>query len=234
MTSLTTLWLRNNKLETLPETINGLSRVTQFFGNHNKLKTLPAEFGGMTSLIELRLHMNQLDYLPASLSQLQAVTIITMFDNKFTVFPAPVCLMKSVVHAMFARNEIKYVPFEVGAMVSLKSLDLEVSRALIIYAECTPLSQAGALPTRAPASKWNSLDPSTQLRSQSQSQARHFRALPKLLHSKHESLTTVGMCRLCSQGNYGLEELPMFLGDISQLKILSIECQAIQVGPLTL
>jgi Leucine-rich repeat (LRR) protein len=233
MTSLTTLWLRNNKLETLPETINGLSRVTQFFGNHNKLKTLPAEFGGMTSLIELRLHMNQLDYLPASLSQLQAVTIITMFDNKFTVFPAPVCLMKSVVHAMFARNEIKYVPFEVGAMVSLKSLDLEVSRALIVYAECMPLSQAGAVRMRAPASNWKYLYP-PPIQFQSQSQSRHLYTLPTLLYSQHESLTTVCISQLCPQGNYGLEELPMFLGDISQLKILSIECQAIQVGPLTL
>ena len=67
---LNELWLHNNRLESLPESIGCLTHLHKLLLDSNNLTTLPSSLGMLTSLARLSLTNNMLRALPAELGLL--------------------------------------------------------------------------------------------------------------------------------------------------------------------
>ena len=89
LTALTTLYLQNNQLSSLPAGIGRLTALTTLNLSHNELSSLPAGiFDNLTALTDLRLLANQLSSLPTGIGRLTALTYLQLGGNNFTTLPA--------------------------------------------------------------------------------------------------------------------------------------------------
>ncbi|GFX88026.1 CCR4-NOT transcription complex subunit 6-like [Trichonephila clavipes] len=70
MTSLTSLYLNNNALTSIPSEISLLVNLAHLNVSFNQLRNIPPEMGDMTSLRELLLNNNNISTLPTQLGKL--------------------------------------------------------------------------------------------------------------------------------------------------------------------
>ena len=78
------MYLRGNKLTSLPAEIGQLTALEWLNLRYNQLTSLPAEIGQLTSLTELWLSLNQLTSLPAAIRELRAAGCDVWLDDGVT------------------------------------------------------------------------------------------------------------------------------------------------------
>ena len=88
LTSLVSLDLWYNQLESLPDVIGQLTALKELYLEGNKLTTLPTEIGQLTSLEWLHLDGNQLTSVPAEIGQLTSLRKLYLDGNQLTSLPA--------------------------------------------------------------------------------------------------------------------------------------------------
>jgi Leucine-rich repeat (LRR) protein len=88
---LETLNLYSNQLETLPDSIGGLTKLETLNLDSNKLQTLPESIGELTSLNFLSIRNNRLQTLPESIGGFNNIDIYAQLDrnkkfHNFSIF----------------------------------------------------------------------------------------------------------------------------------------------------
>lgn len=83
LTSLLTLILSDNQIETLPENFGHLSQLRCLEMNNNKVKELPSSFKNLTSLLTINLNNNKLTSIGA-LAKLENITSLQADSNQLT------------------------------------------------------------------------------------------------------------------------------------------------------
>ncbi|KAM3924063.1 leucine-rich repeat and calponin homology domain-containing protein 4 [Leptodactylus fuscus] len=91
--------------------------------SRNRLSELPQEICHLVSLESLTLYHNCLRTLSPSLSNLQALTYLNISRNLLPSLPPHVCRLPLTV-LIASNNKLSSLPEEVGAMTSLRQLDL--------------------------------------------------------------------------------------------------------------
>lgn len=76
------IYLKDNKLETLPFWMTELVNLTHLYLNGNNLKELPPQLGAMGNLTLLDLSKNGINELPTCMGDLEALESLSL-DNNF-------------------------------------------------------------------------------------------------------------------------------------------------------
>ena len=143
-----TLYLRNNRMASVPDLSNVADRFRSLGMAGNVLETIPdgalppmpdcerLDFGGnalmafpdltnVSRLEELNLSANQLAALPPSLPRLTELRKLLLADNNLTAFPDLTNFSRSLTSLQLSGNEIESIPERLlGALSSLDELTL--------------------------------------------------------------------------------------------------------------
>ncbi len=76
------MYLSDNQLKNLPETIGNLTNLTHLYLSDNQLKNLPEIIGNLTNLIVLDLKNNQLTNLPKQIKVIENIRELDLRENK--------------------------------------------------------------------------------------------------------------------------------------------------------
>lgn len=89
-TKLQELYLFENRLKTLPESIVNLRKLEKFFVSCNKLQSLPGSIGNLTQLEEFYLFHNCLKFLPESIGNLINLNCLYIDPNPLHSLPSSI------------------------------------------------------------------------------------------------------------------------------------------------
>jgi Leucine-rich repeat (LRR) protein len=125
LTSLKILYLNNTQLESLPDTIGGLESLEVLYLMNNKLASLPDTIGGLTSLQLWYLDDNQLTSLPDTIGGLTSLKILYLENNQLTSLPDTIGGLESLRNLNLINNQLTSLPDTIGGLESLEILNLK-------------------------------------------------------------------------------------------------------------
>uniref|UniRef100_A0A8C3TQP9 Leucine rich repeat containing 40 n=1 Tax=Catharus ustulatus TaxID=91951 RepID=A0A8C3TQP9_CATUS len=124
-TGLRQLDCTKNYLETVPPKLASMASLEQLYLRKNKLRSLP-EFPSCKLLKELHAGENQIEMLNAeNLKQLSSLCVLELRDNKIKAVPEEITLLQKLERLDLANNDISRLPYTLGNLPQLKFLALE-------------------------------------------------------------------------------------------------------------
>ncbi|OQR89838.1 membrane protein [Thraustotheca clavata] len=120
--NLEELWVTNNALESIPESILELPKLRMLQLSNNKLKILPSNLGNASSLEVLSLDNNQLSVVPHSIGQLSNLKELNLRGNKLTELPLSLSQLAQLEILSVNSNQLITLPECLGALQQLKEL----------------------------------------------------------------------------------------------------------------
>ncbi|RLN63819.1 hypothetical protein BBJ29_006897 [Phytophthora kernoviae] len=126
LTSVTSIKLCQNALQTLPEGFFELQTLTYLDLSHNQLdQNLSERFGALTSLKELVLSGNKLSCLPNSIGLLENLESLHVEENALTALPEQIGALRKL-HVLIAHtNQLTGLPSSFRALRNIQNLDLK-------------------------------------------------------------------------------------------------------------
>ncbi|XP_063786778.1 leucine-rich repeat and calponin homology domain-containing protein 4 isoform X2 [Pseudophryne corroboree] len=117
--------LSGRRLKELPGSARNsdLTDVTRADLSRNRFSEVPGDLCHLVSLEYLNLYHNCLRSLPPSLSNLQVLTYLNISRNHLASLPLCLCRLPLTV-LIAGNNKLNSIPEEVGAMTSLRQLDV--------------------------------------------------------------------------------------------------------------
>ena len=125
---LVDLDLRGNILDSLPNEISRLRRLTGLHLDGNNFGKLPTLLFNMAGLERLSLSNNRLTNLPKELGNLEELVSVDISSNSFGRLPAVLWGLKKLARLDASDNEIERIPGSIGALTNLAYLDLSRNR----------------------------------------------------------------------------------------------------------
>ncbi|XP_069774237.1 leucine-rich repeat-containing protein 57 isoform X2 [Narcine bancroftii] len=123
--SLRTVDLSGNKIETLPSIIGQFRSLKSLTINGNKLAVLPEDFGKLKKLENLHLNGNSLKALPSSFGQLAALKTLSLSGNRLQEFPVQLCQLRQLDVVDLSKNQIQRLPDD---LEKLQAIELNVNQ----------------------------------------------------------------------------------------------------------
>lgn len=124
LVNLETLDLSGNVLVSLPDSLGLLKRLKFLNVSGNKLKCLPDSISMCSELIELDASYNQLIYLPTNFGyQLANLQKLLVQLNKLRSLPSSFCELKSLRYLDVHFNELRSLPDALGDLKNLEVLN---------------------------------------------------------------------------------------------------------------
>ena len=108
---------RNNRLKVIPDEI--LTSVVSLDLTNNEVESIPAAIGRAKRLRELKLGRNRLSAIPTEIADADALKILALHDNGIAAIPEAVGSMKSLVELDVRDNQIETVPGALGNLGKL-------------------------------------------------------------------------------------------------------------------
>ena len=102
---LISLYLPDNQLTSIPESIGNLSSLEKLSLYSNQLTTLPESIGNLSSLIWLGFFDNQLTTLPESIGNLSSLENLYLDSNQLTTLPESICNLPETCNIDFSYNQ---------------------------------------------------------------------------------------------------------------------------------
>ena len=119
------LYLDNNKLNALPDSIGNLSSLQSLNLSNNQLRELPNSIGGLSNLQDLTLDRNKLEKLPNSIGGLSNLERLILYSNKLEELPDSIGDLNNLRELDLAYNKLKKLPDSIGGLSELRTLRLE-------------------------------------------------------------------------------------------------------------
>ena len=116
------LFVDNNRLQALPETVGRLIRLESLDAGRNQLRQLPESIRGLSALQLLELSDNQLESLPMALGDLGRLAMLNLCNNQLTSLPDSIGRLSRLAHLDVSDNRIDHLPDSVGQMAALNTL----------------------------------------------------------------------------------------------------------------
>lgn len=123
LTSLETLSLAGNSFEVFPDTVMGFSSLKILSLSDNLLESVP-DLSGFGSLNTIYLDSNRLTSIPEGLENIPTLTDVYLFSNEITEIRDGFMDSPSVISLYLYFNSIQVLPSKLLDMPSLKNLDV--------------------------------------------------------------------------------------------------------------
>lgn len=134
LVNLKTLDLHRNRIQELPSTIGSLKDLKNLDLSGNELQLLPSEMEELTFLQTLNLNCNNLTALP-SLKNLKSLSRLDVSFNQLTELPEGVYELEHLAEIYASNNSITTISADVGKLVGLKVLSLNLNKIELIPVE---------------------------------------------------------------------------------------------------
>lgn len=122
--TLTTLLLKKNGLQSLPDSVGLLTSLTTLDVSENELSSLRPELCTLGSLESLNFSENAVEALPEEIGQLTKLTTLVAFKNKLTCLPDTIGLCQALEEVNFFNNKLIKVPASLAELEGLVDLNL--------------------------------------------------------------------------------------------------------------
>jgi hypothetical protein len=120
LSNLSLLNIADNDCTTLPDSFANLSQLYQLYAPNNEFTTLPACVTSLSSKLHyLYMSGNKLTTLPDSIGQLSALTYLYLSDNKLTTLPSSIGNLSSLVYLDLKNNNLTALPESIGNLPTL-------------------------------------------------------------------------------------------------------------------
>lgn len=211
------LELYNCNLESLPDEISKLKRLTILDLSHNKLQDLPIGFYKLSGLQSLNLSSNNINTLHEDIEGLKSITNLNLRDNQISTLPNNFVKLVQLKHIDLENNKIIDLPNEIGALKKLITLNVSYNKIVFLPDSFASLSNLKELYLQ-----YNNIKTFPP----------HFEQLKtieviNLYHNKidflpysFEELFTLEELNL---GHNYLKKLPKYIGQLTKLKHLTLE-----------
>jgi leucine-rich repeat protein SHOC2 len=120
----TELFLSNEQIATLPDTIGSLSNLTYLNLSGNQLTILPDTIGDLSSLSGLQLSQNNLIELPSNLGNLSCLSYLNLRDNQLTRLSENICKLQHLSRLDLSNNQLSELPESISELTKLTELSL--------------------------------------------------------------------------------------------------------------
>ncbi|XP_011688191.1 PREDICTED: leucine-rich repeat-containing protein 28 isoform X2 [Wasmannia auropunctata] len=140
------IYLKWNRLTTLPPWITELFNVTNLYMYGNRIERLPAELGGMSQLTVLDLSANRLELVPPCIGSLSNLKSLFLSDNFIERLPVELSQLNNLEILSVSGNQIVALPEWIGSLPRLRELYVdnnqlrELPNRLTIAPELTMIS----------------------------------------------------------------------------------------------
>ncbi|KAL0112930.1 hypothetical protein PUN28_012288 [Cardiocondyla obscurior] len=140
------IYLKWNKLTTLPPWINELYNVTNLYMYGNRIEELPKELGRMDQLTVLDLSANKLQVIPACIGNLSNLKSLSLNDNFIERLSVELSQLNNLEILSVSGNQLVALPEWVGSLPKLRELYVdknqlkELPNRLTIASELTVIS----------------------------------------------------------------------------------------------
>ena len=121
---LTSLWLWDKNLTSLPESIGNLTGLTGLDLSENNLTSLPESIGQLTGLTSLSLSENNLTILPESISNLTGLTHLGLAENNLTILSESIGQLTGLTSLWLSENNLTSLSESIGNLSHLEKLSL--------------------------------------------------------------------------------------------------------------
>ncbi|XP_011157897.1 leucine-rich repeat-containing protein 28 isoform X2 [Solenopsis invicta] len=108
--NLTNLYIYGNRIEWLPEELGGMSQLTVLDLSANKLKLIPTCIGNLINLKSLFLNDNFIERLPIDLSKLNNLEILSVSGNQIFALPEWIGSLPRLKELYVDKNHLKELP----------------------------------------------------------------------------------------------------------------------------
>ena len=224
VTSLTKLDVANNDISYLHPEVSSLVGLTEFYAHNNCLAFLPDTIHSLSNVVNINLDNNDLVRLPDEFGGMVSLTHISVRNNKLKALPPTIGNCREVITFFANQNQLSTLPFSFGKMVKLRELRLHYNNLSSVP---WTLKQLTAVTVLHMQNNQFELFPEPVCHMSSVSHANFANNMIRLIPFEVGNMSLLTSLDLAA--NPGLRELPLYLGDITQLKILTIECAAIKM-----
>ncbi len=114
---LTTLHLTSNRLSTLPDSIGNLPNLESLFVHRNNLTSLPDSIGKLANLQDLCAGFNLLHAIPAAIGDMAALETLELPSNKISTLPGSMCKLRHLQKLSLFENPLTSIPAPVKAWI---------------------------------------------------------------------------------------------------------------------
>ena len=118
------LYLHDNRLATLPSSLENLKALRYLNISENAFAALPESVTRMAGLIELRASDNQLVQLPNSIGDLSRLRELHLRNNKLTALPEAIGKLEALRQIDLRGNPLAILPDSMSALPKLEKIDL--------------------------------------------------------------------------------------------------------------
>jgi Leucine-rich repeat (LRR) protein len=230
LNQLKMLSLNDLGIAALPEGIGQLGNLETLIINNLPIIKLPNEIGQLNALKSLTLQSIYLQALPETIGQLKALQSLTIKNtSSLKTLPASVGKLDKLEVLILESSGLSAVPEEIGQLKALKSLTLGAYPSFI-FSNPHQISQwpAGTI-DELPISLWQ-LDKLEVLILNNLC----IKAIPEEIGQLKslKSLTLVGSnIKGCGAFRQAVDELPISLGQLDKLEVLSLERLSLKALP---
>jgi hypothetical protein len=127
ITTLETLNVSSNSLDSIPSAIGNLTGLTDLNLSGNLIESLPGEIGSLTALTDLNVSKNLITSLPGEIGSLTALTDLNVSKNLITSLPGEIGSLTALDTLDVSKNLLISVPDEILTMNSLSEGGLNIS-----------------------------------------------------------------------------------------------------------
>ncbi len=129
--SLETLVVSSNQLVNIPDGLGKLFNLKKISFRHNRIEHLSFRIGRLASLVELHLEHNRLVELPTEIGALDKLEYLNLHDNLLKYLPHSMGFMQSLNFLIVGENDLEELPMEIGQLEGLYELDLAYSGLIL-------------------------------------------------------------------------------------------------------
>ena len=120
--NLQTLYLSNNRLTRLPDSIGNLRNLQTLYLSNNRLTSLPDSIGNLRNLQTLHLSYNGLTSLPDSIGDLRNLQTLYLGDNGLTSLPDSFYNLRNLQLLHLSENNLTSLPDSIGNLRNLQDI----------------------------------------------------------------------------------------------------------------
>jgi leucine-rich repeat protein SHOC2 len=140
-TSIKTLSLFNNQLDSLPSQLENFNNLEVLYLGKNDFKHFPSVIFKLKNLRILSLAYNELDSIPSEISQLENLEMLLLNNNQIFFLSDSIGQLKNLSILNLSRNQLTNISSEIGACTQLRTLQLNYNNLEFLPVSIGNLSQ---------------------------------------------------------------------------------------------